>query len=142
MIANRISKFVSKNNELKRNRSIRLIQSPVWVHCHLILKDDLSLEELGYQTIDAIEKVIKDDKQIQNLVVAVDITFQTGSMSTKFAVQRAQAILSKLDQNYPKLRDRFVGISDDETCLPLHGLMRTGKLDWEEIDNQHLFVFE
>ena len=105
-------------------------------------KEELSLEELMFQTIDAVEKSLIAGQQIQNLVVAIDITSQTGSISKILAEKVVQAILLTLAQKYPELRDRFVGISNDETCLLLHDLMRTGKLAWEEIDNQRLFVFE
>jgi len=94
------------------------------------------------QVVEFVEKTRKDGQQIQNLVVAIDITGSPDQIVRGYAEQLGHSILFALDQHYPRLRDRFVGISDDESRLPLRDLMRTGSLAWEEIDNQHLFVFE
>ena len=102
----------------------------------------LPKQEIIRQINALVTEYVSTDQLTKNLVVAIDITCEPDLIAEGIAGQLAQAILSSLDQYYPNLRDRFVGISDDEARLPLHELMRTGKLAYEEIDNQHLFVFE
>jgi hypothetical protein len=131
-----------KKSKTLTSRKVRLVHSPKLIHHHLQLEENAPTGETIREVIENIENSMEADQQTYNLVVAIDITCQPDLIAEGFAPQLAQSVLLTLDEHFPWLRDRFVGISDDETCLPLHDLMRTGKLTWEEIDNQHRFVFE
>jgi hypothetical protein len=126
----------------EQSKSVQLVRSPVLLYQHLILDSHLSIDETSYQIIELVENTIKEGQRVQNLVVTIDITCSPEMILEGCAVDLAQSILIELDQYYPELRDRFVGVSDDEKHLVLKDLMCTGALAWEEIDNQHLFVFE
>jgi hypothetical protein len=122
--------------------SIQLVQSPVLLYQHLILDETLPINETSQQVFELVEKSIENAHQTHNLVVAIDIICSPEFIFEGYGADLAQSILFELDQSYPELRDRFVGVSDDEKHLVLKDLMCTGALAWEEIDNQHLFVFE
>ena len=126
----------------EQRKSGQLVQSPVLLYQHLILNATLPIDETNHQVIELVEMTIKDGHLVQNLVVAIDITSTSDLICKGVVADLAQSILLELDQSYPELGDRFVGVSDDEKHLVLKDLMCTGALAWEEIDNQHLFVFE
>ncbi len=54
----------------------------------------------------------------------------------------AQLILDYVDQSYPGLLLRYVGITDDESRRPMRDILLTKQLQLEDVDNQHLFVIE
>jgi hypothetical protein len=137
-----LSQFLKRDRVTKKQGAIGLIHNPVWVHCYTTIEQGSLIEERILHIIEILEESSEFDQQIQNLVIAIDITLQLGYLLPKFAEQLALAIFSNLDQRYPELRDRLVGISDDEAFSHLNDFIRTGNLAWEEIDNRHLFVFE
>ena len=125
-----------------RTRPIQRVHSPVLLHHHLKLDRDKPFQEAVQQVSGQIEKSLESRQLVQNLVVAIDITCSPDLIADEFAEQFVQSIFTALDQQYPGLRDRFAGISDDEKRLPLRDLMSTGELAWDELDNTHLLVYE
>jgi len=123
-------------------RPIRQVKSPTLIHRHLKLDLTASLDDAKSQLVQIMEGVVIQDHLIQNLVMAIDISLPVKQIDSETAKQLAQKILLSIDHNLPSVRDRFVGISDDEKRLPLRDLLCTGVLAWEEIDNIHLYVFE
>ena len=89
-----------------------------------------------------ISEMLNENRQIQNLVLAVDLVCIPDAIAGGDAQQLARKILQFIDRKFPNMRDRFVGITDDESKLPLQGLLISGALALEEIDNEHLFVME
>jgi hypothetical protein len=129
-------------NQVNQRKPIQAVESPVLIHHHLVLDLNRPTQDATQQVVELVEETLEDGQKVQNLVIVIDITSSPDLVIKGHAKRLAQSVLSTLDQQYPGLRDRFVGISDDERRLPLRDLMRTGALAWEEIDNQHLFVFE
>ena len=79
---------------------------------------------------------------MQSLVLMIDIVCIFEGISPEIARQLSQDVLKWIDQEFPDLRDRFVGVSDDPKSLPLRHLVLTRCMAFGEIDNQHLFIFE
>lgn len=118
-------------------RPIKKVQVPTLAYIHLTYDSESLLDETKSQ----INKAIANGKPLPCLVLAIDITCFPDGLTNETAWQTAQEIIQFVDQQYPDLLDRFVGISDDLHRLPLRDLL-TDKLKLEEIDNQHLFIFE
>lgn len=131
-----------KNVFAPSHKHITQIHSPAFLHQHLKLDRNSSSLDAYQQITNRVEKFIETGHSPHNVVVASDITCHPDLIGGEFTEHLAKSILISLDQEFPGLRDRFVGISDDENRLPLHGLMRTGALAWEDIDNIHLFIYE
>lgn len=120
---------------------IKKIQVPALVYIHLTHVSESLLDETILQINKVIIKAIADGKPLPCLVLVIDITFSPDGLTNEAAWQMALEIIQVVDQQYPDLQDRFVGISDDPHKLPLRDLL-TNKLKLEEIDNKHLFIFE
>jgi len=139
----RKSWFLSgRQRQRVKSKACRHVQSPILIYHNLSFDFAKSEQEVIQQVCELVDRNMAKDQFFQNVIVAIDISCPPDLITTGIAGQLAQTILSSLDQQYPVLRDRFIGISDDAKKLPLRDLMQTGKLALEEIDNQHLFVFE
>jgi len=89
-----------------------------------------------------VGKTLTENRRIQNLVLAVDLISTADAVSRGESQQLARELLEFIDRQFPNIRDRFMGITDDESKLPLQGLLISGALALEEIDNKRLFVME
>jgi len=91
---------------------------------------------------ELISETLNENRQIHNLVLAIDLISTANAVSRGESKQLAGELLEFIDRQFLNIRERFVGITDDESKLPLQGLLITGALALEEIDNVHLFVME
>ena len=132
--------FPQRASDPLGSQSIRQVQCPKIIYHHLEMGNLQTITK--EKVVAVVEELPLQDGLIQNSVIAIDISLTVDEIDSGMALQIAQQILQEIDHYYPAIRDRFVGISDDEQKLPLRDLMLTGKLALEEIDNQHLFVFE
>ncbi len=119
---------------------IRQVSGPILVLLKMDIADAMDIGESQIQ--QAIMKSNLANHPIQKVILAIDISLPAKHLDVHTAQQIAETTLDTVDHCYPAIRDRFVGISDDVKKRPLLDLMCTGKLALEEIDNQHLFVFE
>ena len=121
-------------------RRLKFVQRSflVYVNIYQTRAVDSITAEIG----QIMNETLSENRQIQNLVLAVDLVCTTDVIADGESQQLARKILQFVDRKFPNMRDRFVGITGDENKLPLQGLLISGALALEEIDNEHLFVME
>ncbi len=132
--------LVCQKSDTGAQLSIRQVNGPFLVLLRMDIADSFDIVES--QIRQMINQSDLANHPIENVILAIDFSLPAKQLDLHTAQQIAQTTLQTVDQCYPAIRDRFVGISDDAKILPLRDLMQTGKLALEEIDNQHLFVFE
>ena len=101
-----------------------------------------SFDSITAEISQLISETLCENRQIHGLVLVVDLISTADAISRGESKQLAEELLGFIDRQFPNIRDRFVGITDDEIKLPLLGLLISGALALEEIDNEHLFVME
>ena len=121
-------------------QQLKFVQSSflVYASIHQTRAFDSITTEIG----QLINETIRKDRHIHDMVLAVDLIRTPEAIDGGEAQQLAREMLELIDRQFPTLRDRFVGITDDENKLPLQALLISGTLALEEIDNEHLFVME
>jgi len=132
--------FPASPAEEANGRKFKLVQRSflVYVSIHQAQAFDSITAEIS----KLISETLNGNRQIQNLVLAVDLVCIPDAIAGGDTQQLARKILQFIDRKFPNMRDRFLGITDDEHTLPLYALLITGALALEEIDNEHLFVME
>ena len=121
-------------------QQFKFVQSSflVYASIHQTRTFDSIATEIG----QLIRETIREDRHINDMVLAVDLISTPDAIDGGESQQLAGEMLEFIDRQFPTLRDRFVGITDDENKLPLQALLISGTLALEEIDNEHLFVME
>ena len=121
-------------------QQLKFVQSSflVYASIHQTRAFDSITTEIG----QLIRETIRQDRHINDMVLATDLISTPEAISGGESQQLAGEMLAFIDRQFPDIRDRFVGITDDEHTLPLYALLITGVLALEEIDNEHLFVME
>ncbi len=125
-----------------RQTLVRQVYAPVMTHCCLEADSPSLPCNISQIISQQINKTISSSSPIQSLVLMIDIVCAFEITHPEMASQMAQDIFLLVDQEYPDLRDRFVGISNDQQCLPLRHIILTRSLAFGKIDNQNLFIFE
>ena len=74
--------------------------------------------------------------------LAFDVVATPAQIAQGEARRLARHLLTYLDERYPRLRARFVGVTDDDSRRPGRDLVLLGRLSHDDIDGQHLFVFD
>jgi len=134
---------LEKKNSQTRHHPIRQVYAPALMHCCLKIDASSFLQEdFRHKISQEINEMIFGGNPMQSLVLMIDIVCIFEGISPEIARQLSQDVLKWIDQEFPDLRDRFVGVSDDPKSLPLRHLVLTRCMAFGEIDNQHLFIFE
>jgi hypothetical protein len=129
-----------KNSQTKH--LIQQVYAPVLMHCCLKIDASSLSEDSRHKISQQINEMISGGNPMQSLVLMIDIVCIFEGINSEIARQMSQDVLKWIDQEFPNLRDRFVGVSDDPQLLPLRHLVLTRSITFSEIDNQHLFIFE
>ncbi len=124
------------------NKQPRLVRNPSLAYINITHEQLSPFSEIKDHINQLVGNTLNQGKQIQDIVLAIDLISTSNAISNGKAQKIAIKTLKFIDRHFPSLRDRFVGITDDEKTLPLQALMITGVLALEEIDNKHLFVME
>jgi hypothetical protein len=74
--------------------------------------------------------------------LAFDVVATPTQIAQGGALRLARHLLAYMDERYPRLHARFVGVTDDDSRRPGRGVVLLGRLSQEAIDGQHLFVFD
>jgi hypothetical protein len=91
------------------------------------------------QIDDCIGKAQRPQPQIALLF---DIVATPEQIANGDAHEIAQYILRYVDEQYPDLKLRTVGITDDDNRRPARDIVLTQTMQMDDIDNVHLFVVE
>ena len=118
----------------------KLVQGALLVYASI--PQTQSFDSITAEISQLVSDTLNENRKIQNLVLAIDLICVPDNIADGESQQLAGELLGFIDRQFPNIRDRFVGISDDEIKLPLQGLLISGALALEEIDNEHLFVME
>ncbi|MEW6406636.1 MAG: hypothetical protein AB1649_33055 [Chloroflexota bacterium] len=118
----------------------KLVQGSLLVYASI--PQAQSFDSITAEINQLVSDTLNEHRKIQNLVLAVDLICVPDTIADGESQQLAGELLGFIDRQFPNIRDRFVGITGDESKLPLQGLLISGALAFEEIDNQHLFVME
>lgn len=121
-------------------RKFKLVQMSFLVYASI--PQAHAFDSITEEISQLVGETLTENRRIHNLVLAVDLISTAEAISRGEPQQLAGELLEFIDRQFPNLRDRFVGITDDENKLPLQGLLISGALALEEIDNEHLFVME
>ena len=126
--------------EAINGRKIKLVQRSFLVYASI--SQAQGFDPINAEISQLVGGTLNENRRIHNLVLAVDLISAADAISRGEPQQLARELLGFIDRQFPNIRDRFVGITDDEIKLPLQGLLISGALALEEIDNEHLFVME
>lgn len=126
--------------EAINGRKFNLVQRSFLVYASI--SQAQAFDSITTEISQLVGETLTENRRIQNLVLAVDLISTADAVSRGESQQLAGELLGFIDRQFPNIRDRFVGITDDENKLPLQGLLISGALALEEIDNEHLFVME
>jgi len=121
-------------------RRLKFVQKSFLVYASI--HQPRAFDSIAAEVSQLISEALSENRQTHNLVLAIDLISTAEAVSWGESQQLAVEILEFIDHQFPNIRDRFVGITDDEHTLPLYALLITGVLSLEEIDNEHLFVME
>jgi len=121
-------------------RRLKFVQGSFLVYASI--HHTQSFDSITAEISQLISETLCENRQIHGLVLVVDLISTADAISRGESKQLAEELLGFIDRQFPNIRDRFVGITDDEIKLPLLGLLISGALALEEIDNEHLFVME
>jgi hypothetical protein len=91
------------------------------------------------QIDDCIGKAQRPQSQIALLF---DIVATPAQIASGDAHDVARYILKYADEQYPNLKLRTVGITDDDDRRPARDIVITQKMQMGDVDNVHLFVVE
>ena len=140
----RLGSFFSPKptDKIVRGRQLKMVRSTSLVYGSIHQTRMTSNNSITAQISQLISDTLSERKLIQDIVLAIDLISTSNAISNGKAQKIAIKTLRSIDQQFPNLRDRFVGITDDENTLPLQAILITGALSLEEIDNEHLFVME
>ena len=130
----------SPAEEAITGRKLKLVQMSFLIYASI--PQTQAFDSITAEISQLVSETLNENRQIHNLVLAVDLISTAEAVSRGESQQLAGEILQFIDRQFTNIRDRFVGISDDENTLPLQGLLISGALALEEIDNEHLFVME
>ena len=121
-------------------RKFKLVQRSFLVYASI--HQTRAFDSIAVEIRQLISEMTCENRKIHNMVLAVDLICTPDAIAGGKSQQLAGEMLAFIDRQFPDIRDRFVGITDDEHTLPLYALLITGVLALEEIDNEHLFVME
>ena len=99
-------------------------------------------EAIPYIKDQIDEGIFKTDSPLNQVGLVFDLIATPEQIQSGTAHRVAQLILDYVDQNYPGLLLRYLGITDDESRRPMRDILLTKQLQLEDVDNQHLFVIE
>ena len=121
-------------------QQLKFVQSSFLVYASI--HQTRAFDSIAVEISQLISEMTCENRKIHDMVLAVDLISTPDDISGGGSQQLAGEMLAFIDRQFPTLRDRFVGITDDENKLPLQALLISGTLALEEIDNEHLFVME
>jgi len=121
-------------------RKLKFVQSSFLVYASIY--QTRAFDSIVVEISQLISEMTCENRKIHDMVLAIDLICTQDAIAGGEAQQLAGEMLEFIDRQFPTLRDRFVGITDDENKLPLQALLISGTLALEEIDNEHLFVME
>lgn len=122
------------------DRHLKFVQSSFLVYASI--HQTRSFDSIAIEISQLISETLSENRQPHDMVLAVDLICIPDAIAGGEAQQLAGEVVEFIDRQFTTLRDRFVGITDDENKLPLQALLISGTLALEEIDNKHLFVME
>jgi len=99
-------------------------------------------ETLKYAKVQIDEGIAKANIPLNQVSFVFDVIATPEQIKSGTAQRVARLILDYVDQNYPGLLARYVGVTDDENRRPMRDIILTRQLQLEDIDNEHLFVVE
>jgi len=122
------------------DQQLKFVQSSFLVYAGI--HQTRAFDSITTEISQLISEMTCENRNIHDMVLAVDLICTPDAISGGRSQQLAGEMLEFIDRQFPTLRDRFLGITDDENKLPLQALLISGTLALEEIDNEHLFVME
>ena len=122
------------------DRQLKFVQSSFLVYASI--HQTRAFDSIAVEISQLISEMTCENRKIYDMVLAVDLICTPDAIAGGESQQLAGEMLAFIDRQFPTLRDRFLGITDNENKLPLQALLLTGALALEEIDNEHLFVME
>jgi len=126
--------------EVIPGRKLKFVQSSFLVYASI--HQTRAFDSIAVEISQLISEMTCENRKIHDMVLAVDLICTPDAIAGGEAQQLAGEVVEFIDRQFTTLRDRFVGITDDENKLPLQALLISGTLTLEEIDNEHLFVME
>jgi hypothetical protein len=111
------------------------------IYGSLYLDEGESWEFAERQVDECILRAL-DTYPVHRIGLAFDVVATPAQIAQGEARRLANHLLAYIDKRYPRLRARFVGVTDDEDRRPGRDAVLLGTLSQDEIDGQHLFVFE
>lgn len=137
------AKFLpSLRERISSERQPRLVRGPSLVHESIDLTCVMPIDAIATQIRQLVSDALRKRSMPQDVILAIDLISTKEAIVDGQAQKLAREILKLIDRQFPMLRDRFLGITDEGNNLPLRALLLTGSLALEEIDNEHLFVME
>jgi len=121
-------------------QQLKFVQSSFLVYASI--HQTRAFDSIAVEISQLISEMTCENRHIHDMVLAVDLISTPEAIAGGESQQLAEEMLEFIDRQFPTLRDRFVGITDNENKLPLQALLISGTLALEEIDNEHLFVME
>lgn len=108
----------------------------------LYLDQHESCEFAETQIDECLRMSIAQGAALADIAVAFDIVATRKQIRAGAAHRLARYLLQYMDQKYPTLHARFVGITDNDARRPGRDTVITQTLQAADIDNRHLFVVE
>jgi len=121
-------------------QQLKFVQSSFLVYASI--HQTRAFDSIAIEISQLISEVLSENRHIHDMVLAIDLICTPEAIARGESQQLAGEMLAFIDRQFPDIRDRFVGITDDKHTLPLYALLITGALALEEIENEHLFVME
>ena len=126
--------------EVIHGQQLKFVQSSFLVYASI--HQTRAFDSIAVEISQLISEMTRENRKVHDMVLAVDLVCTPEAIAGGRSQQLAEEMLEFIDRQFPDIRDRFVGITDDEHKLPLQALLISGTLALEEIDNEHLFVME
>ena len=104
--------------------------------------DEEEAWELAERQVDECILNALDIYPMHRIGLAFDVVATPAQIGQGEPQRLARHLLAYLDERYPRLRARFVGVTDDDSRRPGRDLVLLGRLSPDDIDGQHLFVFD
>ncbi len=101
-----------------------------------------SFEYAEMQVDGAIRQILQEGGDLSTTAVLCDVVATPEQIRGGAATNVARHILAYVDQNYPTLKTRIVGITDDDNRRLIRDLVLTGRLKKTDIDGVHLLELE
>ena len=111
------------------------------IYGSLYLDEDESWEFAEKQVDECIMNA-KDLYPMHRIGLAFDVVVTPAQIARGEARRLAKHLLAYIDERYPQIRARFVGVTDDDRRRPGRDVVLLGTLSRDAIDNKHLFVFD